>query len=86
MNKFNSPLTKFSFQSPINTENFPWGISYEEIHPCRISNLTELLPISILYLMKQVQVVVTTTIQLKQICPVVVERETQLLAHKTILE
>ena len=86
MNKLNSPLTKFSFQSPTNTEYFPWIISYEKTPLCRTSTLTELLPISILDSTKQVQVVVTTHLQSKHTCLAVVEQEVQLLAHSTILE
>ena len=86
MNKLNSPLIKFSLQSPTKTEYSPWIISYEETPLCRTSTLTEHLPISILDSTKQVQVVVITHLQSKHTYQAVVEQEIQFLAHSTVLE
>ena len=63
MKKLNSPLTKFSFQSPTNTEFFPVENFIRRDPPVQNLDLIELLTILTLDLTKKVYVAVTTTLQ-----------------------
>ena len=80
MNKLNSPLTKFSFQGPTNTEYFPVENFIRRDPPVQNFELDR-TPTKFDSGFNEVHVAVITTLQFHYICPVTVEQGAQLLAR-----